>query len=61
MQPQIIEASALLVFSSWEKITSEDINVYIDQIAKERNVSVNYLKQEKNTLKLNLKSAIAII
>ena len=57
MQPQITEASALLVFAAWDKITSEKINSYINQIAKERNVAVDSLKQVKEHLEAQLKNS----
>jgi len=57
MQPQITEASALLVFAPWDKITQEKINCYIDQIAKERNVSVDSLKEIKELLETQLKNS----
>lgn len=57
MQPQITEASALLVFAAWEKITSEKINIYIDQIAKDRNVTVDSLKQVKEHIEAQLKNS----
>ncbi len=43
MQPQITEASALLVFAAWDKITSDKINIYIQQIATERNITIESL------------------
>jgi nitroreductase/dihydropteridine reductase len=57
MQPQITEASALLVFAPWDKITPEKINCYIDQIAKERNVSFDSLKEIKELLETQLKNS----
>ena len=54
MQPQITEASALLVFAVWDKITSEQINNYIHHIAKERNVSLDSLKQMKEFIETKL-------
>ena len=38
MQPQITEASALVVFAVWDKITSEKINNYIQKIIPALNV-----------------------
>jgi nitroreductase / dihydropteridine reductase len=57
MQPQITEASALLVFATWEKITSDKINIYIDQIAKERHVTIDSLKQVKEHIEAQLKNS----
>jgi nitroreductase/dihydropteridine reductase len=57
MQPQITEASALLVFAPWDKITPEKINSYMEQIAKERNVSVDSLKEMKDLIEIQLKNS----
>lgn len=57
MQPQITEASALLVFAAWDKITSEKINIYIDQIAKDRNVPVDSLNHVKELIEAQLKNS----
>ena len=57
MQPQITEASALLVFAVWDQITSEKINVYIAQIAQERNVTIDSLKQVKEQIEAQLKNS----
>ncbi len=54
MQPQITEASALVVFAVWEKITSEKIDVYIHQMANERNVSFESLSQVKEHIEILL-------
>lgn len=55
MQPQITEASALLVFAAWEKITISKIENYIYQIAKVRNVPIESLKKLKEALETLLK------
>ncbi len=39
-QPQITEASHILVFAAWDKVTDEKLDNYIAQIAAERNVTV---------------------
>ena len=57
MQPQITEASDLLVFAVWDKITSEKINTYIEKIAKDRNVTVDSLKQVKDIIEAQLKNS----
>jgi nitroreductase len=53
-QPQITEASSLLVFATWDKLTSEKINIYIEDIAKQRNVSVDSLKEVKQIIEAQL-------
>ena len=57
MQPQITEASALLVFAVWDKITQEKIDSYINQMAKERNVTVDSLTQMKSYIEAQLKNS----
>lgn len=59
MQPQITEASALLVFAAWDKITSEKIDTYINRIATERNVTVDSLRQVKEMIDAQLKNSEA--
>jgi nitroreductase / dihydropteridine reductase len=54
MQPQVTEASALLVFAAWEKVTSEKINTFINQLANERNMSLESL----NPYKLQVESVL---
>lgn len=43
-QPQIVEASHLLVFTAWTNITTAQIQEFIDQIATERGISTDSLK-----------------
>lgn len=42
-QPQITEASHLLVFAAWSNVTDESIEEYLSLIATERNVSIESL------------------
>jgi nitroreductase len=49
-QPQILEASHLLVFAAWEKITSEQISKYIDLIASTRGVSTASLAKFQESI-----------
>ena len=58
-QPQITEASSLLVFATWDKLTSEKINIYIEDIAKQRNVSVDSLKEVKSIIEAQLNKSDA--
>lgn len=57
MQPQITEASALLVFAAWERVTAEKIDIYLRQVAKERNVTIDSLKPIKNHIDTVLKNS----
>lgn len=50
MQPQITEASALLVFAAWDKVTQERINLYFDQIAKDRKVTMESLEPVRKAI-----------
>jgi len=49
-QPQITEASALLVFAAWDKVTQERINDYFDQIVAERNVPMESLASVRQAI-----------
>ncbi len=53
-QPQITEADAVLVFAAWEKITENDVNAYIENIATTRNMPV----ENFNDFKLNILSLL---
>jgi len=55
-QPQITEASALFVFTVWDKITSERINIFINQIARERNLTIDSLKPFQSQMESLLKN-----
>lgn len=50
-QPQITEASHLLVFAAWDDITSEKIDEVFDQVIKERNLPADGLDNYRNFLK----------
>ena len=49
-QPQITEASALLVFAAWDKVTQERINDYFDQIVAVRNVPMESLASVRQAI-----------
>ncbi|RDC66533.1 nitroreductase family protein [Adhaeribacter pallidiroseus] len=49
-QPQIVEASHLLVFAAWSNITEEQVTEYINHIAAERGVDPATLAGLKNAL-----------
>lgn len=42
-QPQIVEASHLLVFAAWDNISEAQVDAYINQIAAERGVAPQQL------------------
>jgi nitroreductase / dihydropteridine reductase len=50
-QPQITEASHLLVFAAWDDVTSEQINRVFDQVTRERNLPADALDNYRNFLK----------
>jgi len=50
-QPQITEASHLLVFAAWDNITPEQINRVFDQVTRERNLPADALDNYRNFLK----------
>lgn len=43
-QPQIVEASHLLVFTAWANVTVEQVQEFINNIAETRGISVESLK-----------------
>jgi nitroreductase len=55
-QPQITEASHLLIFAAWENITEEQIEQYINLIASERAMPVSALADFKNTIQHSVQS-----
>lgn len=42
-QPQITEASHVIVFAAWNKVTDENVDEYLNRIASERNIPVESL------------------
>jgi nitroreductase/dihydropteridine reductase len=50
-QPQITEASHLLVFAVWDHVTSEKIDYVYDQIIRERNLPADALTSYVDRLK----------
>jgi nitroreductase/dihydropteridine reductase len=49
-QPQILEASHILVFAAWEKISAESVANYINLIASTRGISVESLSGFHNSI-----------
>ncbi|MDQ4139776.1 MAG: nitroreductase family protein [Bacteroidota bacterium] len=49
-QPQIVEASHLLVFAAWDNITEDQVIEYINQIAADRGVDPETLSGFKSSL-----------
>ncbi|OLY94859.1 Nitroreductase [Cnuella takakiae] len=49
-QPQIVEASHLLVFAAWENVTAEHVETYINDIAATRGIPAESLDGFKASL-----------
>lgn len=49
-QPQIVEASHLLIFAAWDKVTEADVDAYMQNIAEVRQVPVDSLADFKSSL-----------
>ena len=49
-QPQITEASHVLVFAAWDKVTDERVDSYIGQMASERGVTLESLAAFRGNL-----------
>jgi nitroreductase/dihydropteridine reductase len=50
-QPQITEASHLLVFAAWDNVTAAQIDRVFDQVSRERNLPADALDNYRNFLK----------
>lgn len=50
-QPQVSESSAVLVFATWDKVTENDVDLYMEEIAKQRGISVDMLADFSGMLK----------
>jgi len=58
-QPQITEASAVVVFATWDLLTQDRIDTYLNRIATVRNVSNESLKQLRDAIEGQLKNSDA--
>ena len=56
-QPQITEASALLVFAAWDQVTQQHIDDYFTRIEMIRKVSQDSLKNMKTLIEEKLKNS----
>ena len=56
-QPQITEASALLVFAAWDQVTQQHIDDYFTRIEMIRKVSQDSLKNMKTLIEEQLKNS----
>ncbi len=48
IQPQVLEGSHLIVFAAWKKVTSENVDAYMENVSKTRGVELASLNQFKN-------------
>ncbi|GAB2537975.1 NAD(P)H-dependent oxidoreductase [Rufibacter soli] len=55
-QPQIVEASHLLIFAAWDPLTDAQVDEYIQNIASERGVGIETLQGFGDSLKGGIKS-----
>jgi len=58
-QPQITEASAVVVFATWDRLSQDRIDAYLNRIATVRNVSNESLKQLRDAIEGQLKNSDA--
>jgi nitroreductase len=49
-QPQILEASHLLIFTAWENVTEKEVQDYLDNIVQTRGVTYESLEQFKGAM-----------
>ncbi|MDR3678753.1 MAG: nitroreductase family protein [Flavipsychrobacter sp.] len=49
-QPQIVEASHLLIFAAWNDVTEKEVSEYINRMAAERNIPVESLSYLNGSL-----------
>lgn len=57
MQAQITEASALLVFAAWDKLSEQQIDTFMQEMADTRKVSVDSLQELKGHITPQLKNS----
>ncbi len=58
-QPAITESGALLVFAAWKNITKDQVEAYIDQMARIRQVPIESLDGFKNMILSNIEQKSA--
>ena len=54
-QTQLMDSSAVLVFSTWSDITEVGVNAYMNEIASQRGISVDLLTDFSNMLNNSIK------
>jgi nitroreductase len=53
-QTQLTESSAVLVFASWDDVTEDSVNIYINEIARQREIPVESLEGMAGMMKQSL-------
>ncbi len=53
-QTQLSESSAVLVFATWDDVTEDSVDIYINEIARQREMSVEGLKGMSDMIKGSL-------
>jgi nitroreductase len=49
-QTQLVDSSAVLVFATWDKITEDGVQEYMNTIAEQREISIDMLDEFKGTI-----------
>lgn len=53
-QSQLTDSSAVLVFATWDDVTEDSVDIYINEIARQREISVDGLKGMSDMMKGSL-------
>ena len=53
-QTQLTESSAVLVFATWDDVTEDSVNIYINEIARQREIPVESLEGMAGMMKQSL-------
>jgi nitroreductase/dihydropteridine reductase len=53
-QTQLTESSAVLVFATWDDVTEDSVNIYINEIARQREIPVESLEGMTGMMKGSL-------
>jgi len=53
-QTQLSESSAVLVFATWDDVTEDSVDIYMNEIARQREISVDGLKGMSDMMKGSL-------
>jgi nitroreductase/dihydropteridine reductase len=53
-QTQLVDSSAVLVFATWDDITNESVDIYIQETAKQRGIGAEMLDEFSGMIKSSL-------